>query len=239
MAGIDKTYYSTYEEWKSVKNWCDQIGNTQDKYGNKFNPRDLLCDKDLTLEEFNKRKSWYEKEYSGQNHTYSGILWNTPIWFDLWLIRNCTVPLIVERLNEQYSQTYIDEIKREVSKYDLYKREGLGKNLRVTVKKRPNFNYRGKVLSHDGNRAFKQTWDIFIKPLDGIHSWNYDETDNYWYPDEEARAESGWTSNCCTIRKYPTFKAILRKLRSWNLPRDLEVSVIGPLKDQDWVLVTK
>lgn len=239
MAGIDKTYYTTYEEWKSVKDWCDQIGNTQDKYGNKFNPSDFLYDHDdFTPYEFNKRKEW-AKEENGEDYTYFGILWNTPTWFDIWLIRNCQIPLIVERLREQYGQEFIDKVKMEISEYDLYKRNGLGKDLKVNVVKRPNFNYRAKIYSSRKDRLEKQVWDIFIYQKDGINSWNYDETDKYWYPNNEPRAANGWTSNCYTHIGYLPFKTILRKLRSWNLPKDLKIEVIGPLEGQDWILTTK
>ena len=44
MAGIDKTYFKTWEQYIEVCNWADAVGVITDEYGNRFSPRDFIIE---------------------------------------------------------------------------------------------------------------------------------------------------------------------------------------------------
>src|SRR5574344_123724 len=79
----------------------------------------------------------YEKAYKNAEIP----LWNTPIYFDRWLINNCPIQFIQDRLKYQYDDEY-EQIKNGTSAYDTYKRTGLGKNFHYKVIRKPNWKPR-------------------------------------------------------------------------------------------------
>ena len=93
MAYIDKTYFTTYEQWKQVRDWCeDKIVNCNGIY----HVKDYLNYNNLTKVEFDSYKEEFIKNYCKNYNTtreeaskhFTLILWNTPTWLDIWLIRN-------------------------------------------------------------------------------------------------------------------------------------------------------
>ena len=99
MAGIDKTYITSYDDYKKVIDWCKgksfKLSNGQVIY-----PSNFIYYPDITKEEWDENEKMFKQEYpDGQ---YDKILWNTPIYFDIWLIRNCPFDFIQNRLKEQY-----------------------------------------------------------------------------------------------------------------------------------------
>ena len=203
MAGIDKTYLNTYQEYIEVLEWCNKVGTITDEYGNTFNPKDFMnCD--LKEADF----------FSGM------VLWNTPTWFDLYLIRNCPVKVIQERLHEQYSDEFIEKVLNHTSEYDKFKRNGLGRNLRASVFKKPTY------------KCCDNWWWIEIKG-----DWCYNEYTNEWVHEAECKE---WTTNVCTkYRGKLSIRKIMRILRRWNLPKGLTVSIRGTYVGQEWILKTK
>jgi hypothetical protein len=207
MAGKDKTYLDSYDDYIEIINWCKSIGTVTDKYGNTFNPLDFVYGPNLTKDEFKPGM----------------ILWNTPIYFDLFLIRSCPIKLIQERLKEQYNEEFIQSVKENRSKYDIFKRNGLGKNLKITILKKPDYK---------GN--YKKTWWwISI----GNSDWWYNECNNEWVHRLEGK---DYNTNVCTkYRGKLTMRKIIRILRKWDLPSGLEIRIIGSYDGQKYILKTK
>ena len=103
--------------------------------GLKYHAEDFLIDKNMTEEYFNNwKKEVIENRMRNYGETYEKayknaeiLLWNTPFYFDRWLIKNCPIQFIQDRLKYQYDDEY-EQIKNGTSAYDTYKRTGLGKN---------------------------------------------------------------------------------------------------------------
>ena len=136
MAYIDKTYVETWDKYQQLKNWCISVGTTVDDYGNKIIPINFL-------------NEWEEKDFQHVSETpFDGLsVWNTPEYFDVWLIRNCPLDFIQNRLKEQYGvswsktsftnrqeESQYQLIKEHRAKCDLYQRNGLGKKAVMSVK---------------------------------------------------------------------------------------------------------
>lgn len=207
MAGVDKTYLDTYDEFVEVINWCKSIGTVTDKYGNEFNPLDFVYEPNLKESEFKPGM----------------ILWNTPTYFDLFLIRSCPIKFIQERLEEQYNKNFIQLVKENKSSYDVFERNGLGKNLKVTVQKKPD--YKG---------YYKNTW-WWISIEDS--EWWYNEYTNEWVHYLEGKEHN--TNICCRYRGKLTMRKIMRILRKWNLPSGLTIRISGSYDGQVYTLKTK
>jgi len=207
MAGIDKTYLDSYDEYTEIIDWCNSIGTVTDKYGNTFNPLDFVYERNLTKDEFEPGM----------------ILWNTPTYFDLFLIRSCPIKFIQERLEEQYNKDFIQSVIENRSPYDTFKRNGLGKNLKITVLRKPDYK---------GN--YKKTWWwISI----GNSDWWYNEYNNEWVHYLEGKEHN--TNVCSRYRGKLTMRKIIRILRKWDLPSGLEIRIIGSYEGQKYILKTK
>lgn len=223
MAGIDKTYVSNWSTFKEIRDWAENQSFTL-KNGKKIDLIDYFYYPDLTEEEFNKYKEDYNKIYP--EYEYEIVLWNTPTYVDIWLIRNCPFEIIQDRLKEQYSggwskTAFTDhneddlytQIKEYRSIYDTYQRNGLGKKAKVTFHNLFGNPIRDKNvfwwIEVDPYWLGKKRTSIKISP------W-YNETDDMWYWDKEAMP---WTSNSCHRRGSMTKKNIVNLIKKWDLPK--------------------
>lgn len=224
MAGIDKTWV-TREQYDAVIEWSKD--KTFDIINRKnINVSDYICEHD--------DESWdYVAEHHPNDPTL--VLWNTPTYFDIYLLRNCPLDFIQKRLREQYSEDFITNALNGTSHYDTFKRNGLGKNARFSVVKRPMFNIRS-CYDRNGNRIrSKRSWwmvDIY-GPEDEFLS--YDEYTDMFYFDEE---NADWTSSCAHIPNF-SIKKIGRKIRKWNLPKGCKLVIKGYYVGQVYEIIVK
>ena len=120
MAAIDKTYTSSWKDYMSLVEWCKDKSFVL-KNGDVIRPSNYIY-------------KWQEEEFDGEHER---PVWNTPVYLDIWLIRNCPIEFIQERLKEQYgggwSKTAFTEhndddmyykILTHTSPYDTFQRNG-------------------------------------------------------------------------------------------------------------------
>lgn len=225
MAAIDKTYISDWNQFDMVRNWAIKQQFTL-KNGKIVKLKNYLYYPDLTEEE------WFEHEAIwNQNHsesTYDVVLWNTPTYVDIWLIRNCPFDFIQDRLKEQYGggwsktaftdhneDNLYEQIKNGTSVYDIFQRNGLGSKAKV------KFHH----ISGSWCRDKECWWWIEVNPYwigekrtkfdIGDNPW-YNENDDMWYWDKEAMPTS---SNICSKNGCLTKKNIINLIKKWNLPK--------------------
>lgn len=239
MAGIDKTYLNKWEQFDQVRNWAlDKSFKL--KNGQIIHLKNYMYYPNMTKEEWDERynnsikyaeehyntpeyiaqcKEWYGNDWEFNVEDYFDVvLWNTPIYVDIWLIRNCPFDFIQERLKEQYGGGWskeaftghndddmYEQIKNGTSIYDTYQRNGLGKNAKIHF-----HNYKNVP------RDKKCFWWIEV---DGL-GWWYNEDDNMWYCHEEAMP---WTSNVYNKKGTLTKKNIINLVKKWNLPKGTKV----------------
>ena len=252
MAAIDKTYLKRWEDYSTLKSWLQSIGKVTDDFDNTFKPLDYFWD-EWTEEKFNsciqKELERVKKSYSEGGYKWfldeglmtqeeydnfipfdhvSGILvWNTPRYFDVWLIRNCPFNFIQDRLKEQYGggwskETFTNpdednmylQIKNKTSCYDTYQRNGLGKNIRINKKLFPVF--RSKLT------CCVSTYIEIELPDESV--WYNDEYD-YWPSRNDLRNQSSGSSSSFSTKGYMKPKTIFRKLQKWDLPEGSKVHV--------------
>jgi len=215
MAGIDKTYITSYEVYDKIRNWArDKI--IQLKNGQEIKLIDLVYYPDITLEDWKEQEANYKKEHP--DWQFDVILWNTPIYVDVWLIKNCPFEEIQDRLKEQYgggwskqaftehnNEDMYEQIKNGTSIYDTYQRNGLGKKAKVLFK-----TIRGSWI-----RDKKLLWWITIE---SPHGFWYNKDTNSWHQEEELIPI---TSNVCNFNGTLTKKNIVNLIKKWDLPKDV------------------
>ena len=252
MAYIDKTYFTTYEQWKQVRDWCeDKIVETNN--GIKYHAEDFLNDKDMTEEFFNNwKKEVTEKRMKNYGETYEDAykrseipLWNTPFYFDRWLIKNCPIQFIQDRLKYQYDDEY-EQIKNGTSVYDTYKRTGLGKNFHYKVIKKPNWKprYNFYYTDHFNNdKHYKESqkpwWFITVDDIKNECpiSWCANTHHNYWTNPLEGIP---FNSNMMHIKKKNlNIHSIIRMIKKWDLPDGSQVKVLNRYFNYGWIINIK
>lgn len=245
MAAIDKTYIKSWNQYSELREFFTSCGEVTDDYGNIFQPIDYLWKREET--DFKETVERLAKEalerYKGGGYDWSlehGYMtqdeydnfnpydhvdipvMNTPIVFDIWMIRNCQhIEWLQDELKDKYcggwSKTAFTnhndddlyyQILNHTSCYDTYQRNGLGKNIKVKKDLFPIIPVYGI------NKIYTK---VEIKVND--ETWWYHENEDYWCPDTEMHMTHGWTSSCAYLKsKTYSPKAIFRKLKKWNLP---------------------
>lgn len=275
MAAIDKTYLKRWEDYTSLRSWLQSIGKVTDDFDNVFRPIDFFWN-EWTEDKFNeciqrelKRVEesyskggykWYLDEGLMTQEEYdnfipfdhvSGIpIWNTPRFFDVWLIRNCPFDFIQNRLKEQYGGGWSKEtfshpdednmyiqIKNKTSCYDTYKRNGLGKNICINKNHFPLFR------SRYTNHIFT---GITVDFPNDNYIWYYSDND-YWASSNDLKNNTGNSSSHFHYSGYIKPKTLFRKLQKWDLPEGSKVHVVyfykytfkGPRFCKEYDLVIK
>ena len=230
MAGIDKTYISNWEVFDKIRNWAIKQKFTL-KNGQVIKLINYLYYPNLTKEEWFEHKAIWNQDHP--ESTFDVVLWNTPTYVDIWLIRNCPFEEIQERLKEQYGggwsktaftdyndASLYDQIKAGTSVYDTYQRNGLGWKSKVEF-----HNVYGCWCRDKDCRWWIDVNACWVngKPT-GKHvgeTFWYNEKTNSWYCPEEALP---YDSNVMHYKGTLTKKKIVRMLKNWNFPKDTVVT---------------
>lgn len=144
MAGIDKTYIKSWKQYAELKDFFASCDEVTDDYGNVFRPIDYLWEREEiefkeTVERLAKevlecyKKGGYDwslehgymtqEEYDNFNpydHVSIPVM-NTPIVFDIWMIRNCQhIGWLQDDLKDKYSGGWSKTAFTEHNDDDLY-----------------------------------------------------------------------------------------------------------------------
>lgn len=236
MAAFDKTYLNNWEHFDKVRNWAKETRILL-KNGKTVCMSDFMYYPDLTKQEWDKmhdeRVKYANEVYNTPEHIaemrqwegdgwtfnaedyFDVVLWNTPTYADVFLIRNCPFDFIHKRLKEQYGEEEYECIKNGTSVYDTYQRSGLGKNARVKFSKHA-FSY----LPRDK----KCWWIIDIEDA----GWAYNENDDAWYNFYELMPLMSSVND--RIRGALTKKNIVNMIRRWDLPKGIKMRFLCRLK---------
>lgn len=201
MAAIDKTYVNSWSQIQETIDWASTVGNVTDDYDNPLNPMWWLSD--WTENYFN---TWAE-EFKKKGQEVCIPMWNTPTYFDVWLIRNCPIDFIQERLQYVYGQDEYESIKNHTSIYDTYVRN-VGVHYSVS-------STRYKCPFKDD----KMTWWIDINDM------FYDKKKDTWR--DMYREPGPWTSSHYVFNGILSHRKLSRLLKKWRLPVGAKVHISG------------
>lgn len=217
MAAIDKTYAHTWEEYVSLVKWAK---NTK-----------FICPNGMTLSPMGYIYEWsketYEESYNSFKEKYLDFEFEFPVMntsnaIDYFIIKECPLKFVQDRMKEVYSDEYIQSVLNGTSDYDTYKRGPIG--TKVKVIKYPKFGNKGKLC--EKKRGMK-----FIEVLGP--NMRYNTEYDYWLSDSEL----GWYNCSMCNKKINSTKAMIRQIRKWKLPKGTKVSWSGRYIDNDFIFV--
>lgn len=205
MAAIDKIYITSIEQYREYKKWCDSILYQRDSIGNLWHPSEFIY-------------PGTEREYIiGLRHNKEIALCNNPSYVDVFLIRNCPIGFIQNRLKEQYGEEY-DQILNHTSIYDTYTVQSSNK---FKILKKPNFNCR-----------INEDWYVTIHS-DNMF-WRYNSIKNCW----KTHLDLCYMDSVYAYFKHIDHRKIKRLIKKWKFPKGVIVSFIGRYEGQFYKIIT-
>jgi hypothetical protein len=178
-----------WEDYVEVKNWALQVGVVRDDFGNVLSPIDWLPE-------------YEETDFTGRREL---VLWNTPTYFDVWLIRYCPIQFIQDRLKQQYVSSY-DELKERRSEYDTYVRPAACSHFKILRDQLPKI--KTKFL----------WWSI------SVPDFYYNEETGKWYHWFECR---DCTDSCYDFRGCLGKWKLARLISKWGFSAGTVLNVSG------------
>ena len=205
MAGIDRTYTNSYKDYKEFKDWADkQVVTFFDGY--------TECVGDWV---------WNYEEKDFDNGEIP--IMNTPTWLDIYLIQNCKIEFVIERMKCVYGK-HFEEYQKLTNLNGVP--EGYAKNRKI-------------VITNADKCKFPFKKKMFKNPIDSKMSWWVQCEDNFWY-NSETRTWVGWddfyphNTNTAHIK---STKALIRHLRKQYLPKDVKFRIIGRYIGEEYLAV--
>lgn len=206
MAAIDKTYTSSWEEYQSLVEWCRDKSFTL-KNGDVIRPSRYIYE-------------WDKENFDGEKYL---PVWNTPTYLDIWLIRNCPLGFIQDRLKEQYGGGWSKEAFTDHNDEDMYHQ--------ILHYRSPYDVWRGKgshkfTIKYVANEKIKD--DDLHWWVDVLTSgWWYNDKHNMWYHNDEALPIN---SNYAHFSGNISKRKLARLIKRWDLPKGTQIRFTGDYK---------
>ena len=206
MAAIDKTYTSSWEDYQLLVEWCKGKSFTL-KNGDVIKPSNYIYE-------------WERESFDGEREL---PIWNTPTYLDIWLIRNCPLGFIQDRLKEQYGGGWSKEAFTDHNDKDMYHQ--------ILHYRSPYDVWRSKgshkfSIKYEENHKIKDddlVWWVTVID-DG---WWYNEKHNMWYHNDEALPIN---SNYAHFRGNISKRKLARLIKRWDLPKGTQIRFVGDYK---------
>jgi hypothetical protein len=205
MAGIDKTYTDSYNDYKEFKEWAsDKV--IKFPTGQKVNISDYIYDRDQ------------EDFVEGDEIS----IMNTPTYVDIFLIQNCPIQFVQDRMKDVYSEESYNEFKNMV--FPVAIPEEYKQNRKIKIVRTGKF-----PLYNNGINSERSWW---LQTVDR-------DDENYWWYDSETKL---WTNGCLHLphntntSHHKTVKSLVRFLRKQYLPKGLEFTLTGRYVGEDFLI---
>ena len=203
MASIDKTYTNSYKDYKKFKDW------SKDKIITFFNGhKQYVSDWIWNL----KEKDFGEKEIP---------IMNTPSWLDIYLIQNCKIDFVINRMKDVYKSSFNDL-----------------KNVDLSAKPPKEFETNRKIVI---SKAKPNCFPLHSKPYNGKMAWWLQCNDNFWY-NSETKTWSHWNMyyrHDTTTAYIKSLKGIIRHLRKQYLPKGITFTISGRYVGEHYIVKIK
>lgn len=206
MAAIDKTYTSSWKDYRSLVEWCKDKSFVL-KNGDVVRPSNYI----------NKRQ---EEDFDGECEL---SVWNTPIYLDIWLIRNCPLGFIQDRLKEQYGGGWSKTAFTEHNDDDMYNKILTYSSPYDTFKRNGSHKFSVKYVLDNKFKDDDLVWWIGIPGC----WWWYNDKHDMWYHNDEALPIS---SNYAHLRGNISKRRLARMIKRWNLPKGTQIRFSGDYK---------
>lgn len=215
MSSIDKTYVNNYKDYRDVIDYAKKT-KFECPNGMIINLSDYLYT-EITKEEFEE----HLKEHPGS----SCPVMNTPCEVDYFLIKYCPLKVIQDRMDEVYPSEYVYAIKNRQSRFDKFVKSEPGKHYQIIIE--PILHKQRKFYNNYFRKYVKPGYSVYIEGM--RYSREYDR----WIEDDELGV---WNSNTANTN-CKSFKSLIRKIMSWELPINSWIEVCGSYEENNFTLM--
>ena len=161
MAGIDKTYVKTWQEYQDLVNWLEQ---------NQFK-----CPNGDIIEI--PHYGWSKEDFDGERER---PVLNTTQEEDYFLIKYCPLKFVQDRMKEVYDEEYYNSVKNGTSPYDTFTKEGRLGDGKVKLQKIRGRGKKSKYLywtdSSSYGLRFSEETNKWLWPYE-LGNWNTSTAD--------------------------------------------------------------
>jgi hypothetical protein len=112
MASIDKIYCHKIDYLEFCKFWIKTKEQQLMEMGELLGLHPFYTEKDWTQFDYKKLKK-LGNSYFPDDYTNMPLMNNSVIW-DLWLKKNCDIEFVTQRIDEQYSESYLIEHAKDL-----------------------------------------------------------------------------------------------------------------------------
>jgi len=216
MAAIDKTYTSSWEEYQEVVNWAKE--------------HNFTCPNGMVIEPIKRVYKWDKEDFRDPERKLPIL--NTSHTLDYFLIKYCPLRVVQDRMKEIYGIDEYNAIKTGISWFDTFVRPEAG----TKVKMIQDSKYRNRkpfsAYSSLHNRKYVRV--LVDVRYNSESLWYNEDYDTFLFP-----YELGIATCSCAVPKCKSIKAIIRKIRKWNLPKGCIVEVKGRYVGETWKFLIK
>lgn len=195
MAAIDKTYVNNWEDYCKIIDWCKNNSFT--------------CPNGTII-----RFYPYKWEKHNFKDGWERPILNTSYTEDYFLIKYCPIKVIQDRMKEVYDEEEYNSILNGTSEFDKFVRPTKVNHIKLI--KKPHYYRPAKYFSR-----YSKKWilDKYTVDIDLPGEWgkypSYNENDQQWLLPNEL----GIGTISSPDLKCKSWKALIRKIRSWYLPK--------------------
>jgi len=213
MAGIDKTYCSSWEKYQEIVNWAKE--------------HEFTCPNGMIIKPFDSIFEYNQEDFDGDEIPIMGTTWA----LDYFLIKFCPIKLIQDRMKAVYSQEYLESVWNGNSYFDTFVRPEAGTKVKL-IKNKNHSKRLLKCRSPYSNKNIRFPGFVSVYRDDDQLFYNEDY-DAFIFP-----YELGDYTGAFVHIKCKSIKAIIRRIRKWNLPKGCTVEVCGQYDEEEWTFKT-
>lgn len=201
MAAIDKTYVNNWKDYCEIVDWCKK---------NKF-----TCPNGTVIRFY--PYEWEEHHFENGNE-YPVL--NTSQTQDYFLIKYCPIQVVQNRMKEVYDEDEYMSILNGTSEFDKFVRPPKVDHIKLI--KKPYYYEPDKYYSKTYGSWTRDSFEIDVELPDDWtgYAWYNDDSQQWVLPYELGT----WNCNKA-FPKCKSWKALIRKIRSWYLPKGTIIKV--------------
>lgn len=200
MGYIDKIYTNSYNKYKEFKEWANK------QYVTFYNGHTMCIGDEI----------WNLNEEDFKNDEIA--IANTPIWVDIYLIQNCKMQFILDRMKEIYTK-------------ETYKKF---QTIDITFKPNDDFKQNRKIVI---KKAKSNSFPIHEKPY-GKFKWKLRCDDKFSYCEKTkvwSSDENYYPKNTNTM-EIKSIESVVRYLRTQYLPKGITFKLYGEYINEDYLI---
>lgn len=225
MAGIDKTYVSSYEDWKEIIDWAKKTVFTCPN-GIEFHVIDWCYNSNSTEDDI---REWL-------NEQKEIPVMNTPQELDYFLIKYCPIKVVQNRMREVYDSEFVESVLNGTSVYDTFVYPEFGKHCKFI--KKPIISYNSKWWNNYFKKYYRGFYyvDVILPKKYSAYS-SYNQNYDIWLMNNEL----GYPTSGGSVKfEISSLKSLIRKIRKWRLPIGTKVIFEGQYEGSEGeIIITK